>query len=123
VAVEVGADAVEVVGDERAAGATGVLLVDAVSVAEHEVIDEQLRAAVKKLRERRHSVARLEAVFLLDRDPWQFPPAASELVASAPVLLLGSEQLLAGGQPLVSRPHRVVGHRRSPFCRQLDDTL
>jgi hypothetical protein len=42
VSVEVGDDAVEVVGDERAAGAAGVLLVDAESEAEHEVVDEQL---------------------------------------------------------------------------------
>jgi hypothetical protein len=48
VAVEVGDDPVEVVGDERAADAAGVALVDAVPGAEHEVIDEQLRATSNK---------------------------------------------------------------------------
>jgi hypothetical protein len=40
-----------VIGDERAAGAAGVLLVDSESEAEHEVVDEQLRAAVEEVGE------------------------------------------------------------------------
>jgi predicted dithiol-disulfide oxidoreductase (DUF899 family) len=47
VAVEVGHDAVEVISHEGAAGASGVLLVDPEPEAEHEVVDEQLGAAVE----------------------------------------------------------------------------
>jgi hypothetical protein len=42
VAVEVRDRPVEVIGDQGAAGASRVLLVDPESEAEHEVVDEQL---------------------------------------------------------------------------------
>jgi hypothetical protein len=42
-AVQVGNDTVEVIGDEGASGASLALFGNAVSVAEHEVIDEELR--------------------------------------------------------------------------------
>src|SRR5262249_49619181 len=115
VAVQVGDDAVEMVGDERAAGATGVLLVDAEAEAEHEVVDEKLRAAAEEVGERLRPRNRLELVLLLDRHPGQFPAPAGELIALPHVLLLGVEQLLAGRQPLLSRSHRVFGHRGPPF--------
>ena len=108
-------DAVEVVGDERAARAAGVLLVDTEPEAEHEVIDEQLRATVEEVGERLRPLVRLEGVGLLDRHPGELPAPAGELIALAHVRLLGVQQLLAGGQPLLSRSHRVLGHRGSPF--------
>ena len=115
VAVEVGDDAVEVVCDERAAGAARVLLVDAEPEAEHEVVDEQLRAAVEEVGERLRPLVRLEGVRLLDRHPGQLSAPAGELIAAAHVLLLGHEQLLAGRQPLVSRSHRVLRASGSSF--------
>src|SRR5262249_39361782 len=118
--VEVREDAVEVVGDERASGATRVLLVDAVPEPEHEVIDEQLRAAVEEVRERFRPFVGLERVLLLDRDPRKLPAPAGELVASARMLFLRGEQLRTRRQPLLSRSHCVVEHRASPFrCPQL----
>jgi hypothetical protein len=107
VAVQVGDHAVEVVGDERAAGAARVLLVDPEPEAEHEVVDEQLGAAVEELGQRLLPVVRLEDVLLLDRHPGQLLAPAGELVALPHVLLLGVEQLAPGRQPLLSRPCRA----------------
>ena len=101
-------DAVEAVGDRRAARAAGLVL-----GAEHEVVDEQLRAPVEQVRQRLAPVVGVEAVLLVDADPRQLPPPARELVAAARVLLLGGEQLAARGQPLLSGPDRVLGHRVS----------
>src|SRR5690242_6084588 len=107
------------VGDKRAAGAAEALLVDAVPDAEHEVVDEQLRAAVEELRERLRPFARFERVLLLDRHPGQLAAPARELVPSARMLLLCDEQLPACGQPVVSCSHGVLGHCVSPsvVCR------
>jgi hypothetical protein len=71
VAVEVGDGGVEVIGDEGTAGASRVVLVDPGPEAEHEVVDEQLGAAVEELGQGLLPVVRLEDVLLLDRDPGQ----------------------------------------------------
>ena len=81
-----------------------------VARAEHEVVDEQLTAAVKELRERPRAVVGVEAVLLLDADPRQLASLARQLVAQSRVLLLAGEQLLARGRPLVSRSDPVAGH-------------
>src|SRR4051794_23284035 len=84
--------AVEPVGDRRArwtpAREVG---------AEHEVVDEQLGAPAEQVAQRGRSGRGLEAVLLLDGDPRKLLPAPGELVATAGVLLLGLEQLEAGG--------------------------
>src|SRR3954451_3535066 len=64
--------------------------------AEHEVVDEQLRATVEELGERLRPRRGLEAVGLLDRPPWEPAPLPRKLVASPGELLLLREQLLAG---------------------------
>ena len=111
-AVEVGDDAVEVVGDERAAGAAGVLLVDAEPEPEHEVVDEQLGSPVEELRERLLALVRVEPVVLFDGDPGQLAAPLRELVAEPAVLLFADEQLLAGGEPSCSRAGLVIRHVR-----------
>src|SRR5262249_37803584 len=113
--VEVRENAVEMVGDERATGATGVLLIDPVPEPEHEVIDEQLRAAVEEVRERLRPFARLEDVLPLDRDPRKVPATARELVATARMRLLGSKQLRTRRQPFLSRPNHMLDHQEGSF--------
>src|SRR5215207_6616335 len=113
-AVEVGDRRIEVVRDEGAAGATRVLVVDPVPEAEHEVVDEQLRAAVEELGKRLRPLVGLEDVLLLDRNPRQIPAPAGELIALAHIRLLGIEQLTPFGEPFVSCPFAVVRHGQSP---------
>src|SRR5215213_8806271 len=110
-AVEVGPDAVEVVGDERAAGTPGILLVDVVAEAEHEVVDEQLRTAGEEVGQRLGSLFGLELVLLLDRDPGQLASLPGEFVARSHVLLLGSDQLAAGRMPFLMGSSLVLRHR------------
>src|SRR6266576_2256996 len=81
--------------------------------AEHEVVDEQLRAPVEKLGQRLRPVVGLEAVVLLDRDPRQRLPLPGELVAAARELLLLCQQRGAGGQPLLARPDDLAHDRIS----------
>jgi hypothetical protein len=113
VAVEVGDGAVEVVGHERAAGASRVALVDPVPEAEHEVVDEQLRAPVEELRQGLLPVVRLEGVLLLDWHPGQLLALSGKVVAMAHVLLLGVEQLAPRRQPLLPGPRPVLRHPSS----------
>jgi DNA-binding transcriptional ArsR family regulator len=77
------------------------------------VVDEQLGAAIEELGQRLPPVVRLEDVFVLDRNPGQFPPLPGEFVALPHVLLLGSKQLLAGGVPLLPGPCPVLSHPAS----------
>jgi hypothetical protein len=108
--LEVRDGGVEVIGDEGAAGASRVLLVDAEPEAEHEVVDEQLGAAVEELGQGLPPAVRLEDVLLLDRHPGQLLARAGELVALPHVVLLALEELAAGGKPFLSRPHFVLRH-------------
>src|SRR4051812_39397665 len=98
------------VGDERAPGASRVLLVDPESDAEHEVVDEQLGAPVEELRQGLLPVVRLEDILVLDRYPWQLLAPAGELVALPHVLLLGVEQLAPRRQPLLAGSCPVLRH-------------
>src|SRR6266511_4369269 len=72
--------------------------------AEHEVVDEELRAPVEEPDQGLRSVLGLEAVVLLHRDPRQRLPLPGELVAAAGELLLLCQQRGAGAQPLRARP-------------------
>src|SRR5437762_9947997 len=96
------------IGDEGAAGASRVLLVDPEPEAEHEVVDEQLGAPVEELGQGLLPFVRLEDVLLLDRYPGQLLAPAGELVALPYVLLLALEELHAGGKPLLSRSDLVL---------------
>ncbi len=48
-AVQVGIDTIEVIGDQGTSGASAALVGEPESVAEHEVIDEELRASLKQV--------------------------------------------------------------------------
>jgi hypothetical protein len=74
------------------------------------VVDELLTAAVEQLRQRARAVVGVEEVLLLDSDPGQLAPPPRELVTQAGVLLLASEQLLAGSCPLLATHDLVIGH-------------
>ena len=100
---------VDGVRDRRVDRAAGL-----VARAEHEVVDEQLTAAIEQLRERARAVVGVEAVLLLDADPRQLASLARQLVAQPRVLLLADEQLLAGGRPLLAGSDPVVGRRSVP---------
>src|SRR5262249_32934481 len=82
----------------------------------HEVVDEQLAAAIEQFGQCARAVAGVEAVFLVDRDPWQFAALPREFVAQPGVLLLAGEQLVAGSCPLFPCSDLVTGHcLDSPF--------
>jgi hypothetical protein len=63
----------------------------------------------------RAALVGLEAVVLLDRDPRELLAPARQLVAAARVLLLGLEQLEAGGAPLLAGSGLVRAHRGGSF--------
>jgi hypothetical protein len=81
-----------------------------VAGAKHEVVDEQLAAAVEQLIERLLAVVRVEAVFLLHTYPGQLASLPRQLVPKPRVLLLASEQLVAGGRPLLAAYDAVISH-------------
>src|SRR5262249_61009216 len=82
--------------------------------AEHEVIDDQLRAPVKELSQRLWPLGGVEPVVLLDRYPGQRAPRGRELVAAARQLLFPREQFVAGRLPLLAGCDFVIG-ARNPF--------
>src|SRR5215467_11082423 len=79
--------------------------------AEHEVVDDQLRAPVKELSQGLGPRGGVEPVVLLDRHPGQRAPRGGELVAAARQLLFLGEQFVAGRLPLPAGGDVVAGHR------------
>src|SRR5215207_8377083 len=61
-AVQVGDDTVEVIGNQGASGASPALVGEASSVAEHEMVDEKLRAPPEEVCQRGASVVRVEPI-------------------------------------------------------------
>ena len=74
---------------------------------EHEVVDQELGATVKQLRQGPLTVVRVQAVLLLDRQPGKLTSLARQLVALTGVLLLQGEQLIACGLPFLGGHGRV----------------
>src|SRR5450755_3590385 len=89
---EVDDGAVEAVRDRRAARAPCCVV-----RAEHEVIDEQLRASGEEIREGRCAGVGVEAVFLVDSNPGQLLALPRQFVATSRQRLFGVEQLQPGG--------------------------
>jgi hypothetical protein len=87
----VGDDTVEVIGDQGASGASPALVGESESVAEHEVIDHELRAPLEEVRQRGAPFIGLEPILLADADPRQFLTAPRHLVAAPTQLLLRLE--------------------------------
>src|SRR5580692_8394207 len=69
----------------------------------HEVIDSELRAAFKEIRERLLSGGRIEYIVFLDADPRQRLALGGERVAEVGQLLFFLEQRLARRQPFSRR--------------------
>src|SRR6185437_12288003 len=86
---------IEVVGPERAA-----LAADIVLRGEHEVVDDQLAAAVEEVGQRFVAVGAVEDVVVLDRFPGQRMPLPRQPVPRPGELLLLREELLARLEPL-----------------------
>src|SRR4029453_4620671 len=93
--------AVEAVRRIRTAGAAGLRPAGR-RRAEHEVVDDELRAPVEELGQRLAPLVRVELVLLLDRHPGELLPPARKLVAAPRQLLLLGEERGPGLQPLVA---------------------
>src|SRR5262245_61959856 len=112
-AVQMRDDAVEVIGDQGAPSASLALVGEPESAAEHEVIDEKLRAPLEEIRERRAPCVGLESIRLIDPHPREPLPPPRQLVAAPRVFLLRLEQLEPRGEPLTACAGDVLLHR--PF--------
>jgi hypothetical protein len=96
--VQVHDDAVEVVGPTRAVRAAFVPL-----RGEHEVIDDQLAAAVEELRQRPLAVPSFEHVRLLDALPGQRAAFLTQPVPLACEFFLQAQEGVAGFEPFLVR--------------------
>jgi len=79
----------------------------------HEVVHHQLLPALEQVEQAHLPVRALERVRLVDAHHRQSPAVGVDLVAVAGQLLLLHQQLLAGGEPLLSghylrKIHRVL---------------
>jgi hypothetical protein len=74
---EVNGEAVESVRNDRAGGASGLVV-----GPEHEVIDEELRAPLEKVGQRGFAFSCFELVFLVHPDPGQFLALLRQFVAA-----------------------------------------
>src|SRR5438067_3242490 len=105
---QVDARPVELVAKARAAGARADLVVGSV----HDVVSEQLRAALEELGQRLLAVLGVKDVLLLHRHPRQLAPLLGDLAAQLGVLGLALCQLVAGVLPLLTcsylRGHSVL---------------
>src|ERR1700743_1212003 len=81
---------------------------------EHEVVNQQLRAAAEELGQGPRPVVGGEPVLLLDRHPGQLAALARQLVPHPGVLLLALQQLVTSGLPLVTADDLVIRHRVLP---------
>src|SRR3954453_3204978 len=104
-----GERAVEAVSGRRAGRASRLPV-----RTEHEVVDDQLRAAVKHLRQRLGPVLGLERVLLLDRHPGKLPALSGELIAHPRELFLARKQRGARSSPLLTSCGPVLWHRLAP---------
>src|SRR6516165_3980094 len=103
--IEVHDYAVEIVRPTRAMRATGIPI-----RTEHEVIDDQLTAAVEQLRQGRVSLRALEYISLVHALPGQLAALLAQPIAQARELLLLDQELLARSDPFVVRNDLVLCH-------------
>src|SRR5262249_35460871 len=78
---------------------------------EHEMIDEELRAAAEEIRQRGVAFVGLESILLVDPNPWQFLTPLRQLVPPSRQLLLRLKQVDARCEPLLACPGLVLRHR------------
>src|SRR5215212_6383678 len=111
--LKVHGESVKAVRDRRTCRAAACVL-----GAEHEVIDEELRASSEQIGERRYAFVGLETVLLVNSNPRQPLPPLPQFVATSRQRLLGLEQLQPGRKPLFTCSDLVVSHCFSPSCRE-----
>src|SRR5438477_10057947 len=101
----------ELIAQVRTAGAGANLVLG----PEHDVVGEELRAAVKQLGERLLSVLGVEYVLLLHPNPGKPAALLSHLLAELRMLGLELRELIACRLPFLAGTNAVVGHRPPPF--------
>jgi hypothetical protein len=103
---QVHGEPVEAVRNRRAGRAAGGVI-----GAEHEVVDEELRAPAEEVRQRGAALVGLEAIRLVDPHPRQVLPPPRQLVAAPRERLLRLEQIEPRCEPLCTCPGLVYRHR------------
>ena len=93
----------------REAGATRARA-ERVIGAEHDVVGEQLRAAVEELGERLLAVLGVELVLLLDLDPGELEALCLDLFVLLRLLGLELGELIACRLPFLAGSSLVLGH-------------
>src|SRR5439155_26095067 len=104
--VQVNERAVESVAQVGAAGAGAARVVG----AEHDVVGEQLGAAVEELGEGLLAVLGVELVLLLDRDPGEIETLSLDLLVSLRLLGLELGELVPGHLPLLAGSNLAFRH-------------
>src|SRR3954454_10371758 len=104
--VQVHARRIELVPEVRAPRACAALVIGSV----HDVVGQELGAAVEELRERLRAVLGLEDVLLRDRNPGKRTAFLRGLAAEPGVLGLELRELIAGCLPLLLCADRVLRH-------------
>ncbi|MNO57938.1 hypothetical protein D3C76_484860 [compost metagenome] len=106
---------VDVVGQERA---TGTAFIPA--FGEHEMVNDQLAAAIEQVGEFQFAIGSLEVVVLVDFHPGQGAPFCAEFVPLLGESLFVSQVLFARGEPFFPRHNGVVLNVHGVFsCRGL----
>ena len=85
--------------------------------AEHEVVDQELRAPVEQLRQRLGPLLGFEAVLVLDGHPGEVPPLLRELVIAPGELLLLRQQLVSLRLPFLLGSDCVLAHCVPPLVQ------
>src|SRR5918996_1544346 len=104
--VQVDQLAIEPVCEARASGTGPDLVIRPV----HDVVREELRAAIEQIGESPLPGVGVELVLLLDRDPGELEPLPLDLLVSLGVFRLELGQLVACRLPLVARSNLVPSH-------------
>ena len=110
--IEVDAPTVELVRQARAPGTRALRIVGPV----HDVVGEELRAAVEEVGERLLPVLGVEDVLLLHRNPRKLHPLALDLLVSRSRLGLELRQLVTGCLPFLPGSDLVFRHRVTSRC-------
>jgi hypothetical protein len=58
---------------------------------EHEVVDDELRAAVEQFRQREFAVFGVESILLLEQNPWELTALLGDVIPEPRELLLANE--------------------------------
>ena len=103
--------AIDVIGKKRTARAAFAPV-----RAEHEMVCDQLTAAVEQLRQRTAALRTFEHIRLVDEHPGELTPRGTDLIAQVGQFPLFLQKSLARGQPLVAGYDRIVLHRLLRRC-------